>query len=291
MELKYLKTFRTIIAAGSFQRAAEILNYSQSTITFQIQQLEQGLNVKLFEKIGRRMVPTQASHELLPHIDTILEQIVFIEDYGKTIEELTGELTIAMPETFLTYQSQQALKRFREEAPNVKLRLQTQNCSLIREQIISGHIDFGVHYDVGGYNENIYTEKIAEYEICLVCSSTFQDRDFISKHQRKRVCLLTDNKSSVFFSLFSNYLSEQNIIVDGVLELGSVEAIKRSAMSNVGIAILPYFTVASEIKNGELDVIDIQMKRHKITAICAYHKNKWLNPAMKRFIELIKETV
>lgn len=291
MELKNLKTFKTIIAAGSFQRAAEVLNYSQSTITFQMQQLEEKLSVKLFEKIGRKMVPTQAAYELLPHIDAILEQVSFIKSYGKKIDELTGELTIAMPETFLTYKSQQALKQFRVEAPNVKLQLQTQNCFLIREQIISGHIDFGVHYDVGGYDTNIQIEKLAEYEICLVCCPSFQERDFISEHQRKKVCLLTDSKNSIFLSMFLNYLSEQDIIIESVLELGSIEAIKRSVMSNVGIAILPQFTVISEIKNKTLEVINTKMKNPQITAICAYHKNKWLNPSMKRFISLMKETV
>ena len=60
MELKYLTTFKTILETGSFQKAAERLNYAQSTITLQMQLLEQELSVKLFEKIGRRMELTQA---------------------------------------------------------------------------------------------------------------------------------------------------------------------------------------------------------------------------------------
>ena len=55
MDLKYLNTFRTIIEEGSFSKAADKLNYTQSTITFQIGQLEQELSAWLFEKIGRRM--------------------------------------------------------------------------------------------------------------------------------------------------------------------------------------------------------------------------------------------
>ena len=53
MELKYLTTFKTILETGSFQKAAERLNYAQSTITLQMQLLEQELSVKLFEKIGQ----------------------------------------------------------------------------------------------------------------------------------------------------------------------------------------------------------------------------------------------
>ena len=52
MELKYLNTFRMIVEEGGFSKAAERLNYTQSTITFQIGQLERELSVRLFEKIG-----------------------------------------------------------------------------------------------------------------------------------------------------------------------------------------------------------------------------------------------
>lgn len=75
MELKYLQTFQTIIKEGSFSKAAETLNYTQSTITFQIGQLEQALSVKLFEKIGRRMLPTKAAEQLYPYVKDVLASV------------------------------------------------------------------------------------------------------------------------------------------------------------------------------------------------------------------------
>ena len=67
-----MNTFRTIVETGSFTAAAEKLNYTQSTITFQIGQLEQELSVKLFEKIGRRMVLTKAGDHLIPYVDEVM---------------------------------------------------------------------------------------------------------------------------------------------------------------------------------------------------------------------------
>ena len=72
MELKYLNTFRMIVEEGGFSKAAERLNYTQSTITFQIGQLERELSVRLFEKIGRRMILTKAGEDLLPYVDEVL---------------------------------------------------------------------------------------------------------------------------------------------------------------------------------------------------------------------------
>ena len=66
MELKYLETFRTIVEEGGFSKAAKKLGYTQSAITFQVDQLEAELSVRLFDKIGRRMVLTKAGRAWSP---------------------------------------------------------------------------------------------------------------------------------------------------------------------------------------------------------------------------------
>ena len=59
MNTRNLITFKTILEMGSFQKAADKLGYTQSTVTFQIKHLEEELDLRLFEKIGRRMVLTR----------------------------------------------------------------------------------------------------------------------------------------------------------------------------------------------------------------------------------------
>ena len=73
MELKNLRTFQAVVDQGSYQRAAERLGYTQSTITVQIQQLEEELGVPLFERVGRRMVLTEAGERALPQTRELLE--------------------------------------------------------------------------------------------------------------------------------------------------------------------------------------------------------------------------
>lgn len=93
MEFKYLNTFRTIVETGSFTAAAEKLNYTQSTITFQIGQLEQELSVKLFEKIGRRMVLTKAGDHLIPYVDEVMRSM---NCYDIRNELLSGALDLGL---------------------------------------------------------------------------------------------------------------------------------------------------------------------------------------------------
>ena len=77
MELKHLRTLQAVVDQGSFQRAAEHLGYTQSTVTVQIQQLEASIGVPLFQKAGRRMVLTETGMAILPQVRAVPVQSKF----------------------------------------------------------------------------------------------------------------------------------------------------------------------------------------------------------------------
>ncbi|MDR1578919.1 MAG: LysR family transcriptional regulator, partial [Synergistaceae bacterium] len=278
MDLKYLTTIKTILETGTFQKAANRLNYTQSTVTFQIQQLEQELSLKLFERIGRRMVLTEAGREILPYIDAVLESVNRLGNFGKEDQELRGVLKLAMPETILTYKSQPILKAFREQAPQVKLLVRSQNCYLTRNQILNGDIDIAIHYGVEGYNAMVVTKKLADFGQALVASPDLagDQHDFITPNQRKTVSLISNDKNCISQEIFDQYLRDRKIYIENVIELWSIEAIKRSVVSDLGVAFLPYFAVEEELKSGKLIELPTNLKQKNISAICAYHKNKWV---------------
>lgn len=292
MELKYLQTLKTILESGSFMAAARQLNYTQSTVTFQMQQLEQDLAVKLFEKIGRKMVLTQAGRGLLPYIDTILQNVRQLQNYAKDKQALCGELKIAIPESLLTYRIQPVLQDFRQQAPEVRLSLQALNCYEIRDRVACGSVDLGIHYNVGGYGVALLFEKMLSFSLVLVASPDLRsyDRDFITAGQHKELCLLTSDRFSIYHKMFDSYLCNKGIVLNSTMEVGSTEAIKRSVISNVGVAFLPRFTVAEELECGDLQELKTELAGEQITAVCVYHKNKWQSPAMQLFIELAKKS-
>lgn len=136
MDLKTIKTFKTIINENGFVNASYKLGCTQSTVTFHIQQLEQELGMKLFEKIGRKMVLTQDAKDIMPLLDDILLSLEQIKNYKKDSNEITGKLRIAMPETLLIYKMQEVLKEFKLKAPNVELSIQGMNCYEVRQQLL-----------------------------------------------------------------------------------------------------------------------------------------------------------
>lgn len=290
MEIKYLNTFKTILETGSFQKAAERLNYAQSTITLQMQSLEQELSVKLFEKIGRQMKLTQTGKELIPYIDHVIEAVQQMEYYGKGNQELTGTLRIAIPETLLAYQMPQVLTQFRKTAPNVTLSMQSPNCYDIRTQVLNGTVDIGIHYNIGGYGNTLVVEKLQQYEFVLVGSTELNETeyDFITENQRKGLCLLAD-QSSYYYKKFCEYLQSKNILLESEVNLFSTEAVKRLVRENLGIAYLPRFTVEEELRNHVLQEIPTAIENGCIETVCTYHKNKWITPAMDLFVQLLRK--
>ncbi len=291
MDIRHFKTFKSIIEEGNFSNAAMKLGYTQSTVTSQIQQLEQELSIKLFEKIGRNMVLTSLGKELIPYANELLDAVKKIESIGKYGDKIAGELKIAVPESLMSYKLQKVLGLFKEKAPNVKLSIITLNCFAIRNILLMGEVDIGLMYDVGTQNDNLTTIQLADFNLALVCSPLFQQDklDLCKPNQEINTSLIINEVESIYRKILENYFHNNNIKLNNTIELWSIEAIKKCVASNLGISFLPRFTVEEELENGKLKELKVGCSDSKITAICAYHKNKWISPAMSLFMELVRE--
>ncbi len=294
MEIKYLQTFLTIVEEGSFSKAAKKLNYTQSTITFQVNQLENEFSITLFEKIGRNMLLTEAGKQFIPYVKNVLNEIDKLYYFEKDLSEYQGELHIGVGETLLCYKIPDVIKEFHNIAPKTKLFLRSMNCYDIRDSILNGTLDLGIFYeDVGGLNSNIISHNIGCYDITLVCSPDMKKKyhDFITPNQNIPLVFIINETNCIFRQIFERYLQQKSITLSHTIELWSIPTIKNLVKNNIGISYLPKFTVQSELKSGELVEIDTNITHSNITAVCAYHKNKWLSPAMKLFIDIIKGAV
>lgn len=292
MELKYLNTFMTIIEEGSFVKAAEKLGYTQSTITFQIGQLEQEFSVQLFEKIGRRMVLTKAGEQIMPYITEVLNSVRKMKYFEKDLSSCEGDLTVGVAETQLCFSLPDKLKRFHQAAPNARLFLKSMNCYDIRDALMSGSLDVGIFYnDVGGYGSNLIVQEMESSEIVVVASPSTQRRfpDLITPDQKLAATYLINEQDCIFRQKFEQYLNEKSITLDHTIELWSIPTIINLVKNDVGISSLPRFTVQEELSLGGLVEIPTDMKDPQITAVCAYHKNKWVSPLMDLFIQMCVE--
>lgn len=289
MELKYLNTFRVIVEEGGFSKAAEKLNYTQSTITFQIGQLEQELSATLFEKIGRKMVLTKAGEQLLPYVNDVLQSVTKLRCFEDDLAQCLGDLRIGVGETLLCYKLPAVLKAFHHQAPKARLFLKSMNCYEIRDALMDGTLDIGVFYeDVGGFGSGLTTYPIGSYENVLVASPDTKSQfpDFITPDQTIPLPFIINEPNCIFRQIFEQYLRERSIVLDHTIELWSIPTIKNLVKNDVGVTYLPKFAVQEELERGELIEIPTEISNPGISAVCAHHKNKWVSPLMRLFIEL-----
>lgn len=291
MNTKNLITLKTILETGSFQNAADKLNYTQSTVTFQMKQLEEELSIKLFEKIGRKMELTQAGKDILPYVETILQATEQINNYGKSLSEITGTLRLAIPDSILIYNMQSLIQAFLHKAPNIQLVINSLPSDEINHAIINGIADIGIDCDKGNYPDTIIHKLLSPFRACLVAApfADTKELDFISPHQRKSLSMICNEPNSNYQRGITEYLERKDIILNPYMKMQSIEAVKRSVMNNLGIAYVPIFAIREELKNGSLIQIKTELDERMYTSVCVYHKNKWISPQMQLVLQLLDE--
>ena len=289
MDLRRFITLKTVVEEGAFLRASQKLCCTQSTVTFHIQQLEQELSVRLFEKIGRRMCLTSEGKRLMPHIHDLTRVMASIRQTAQQDAQPSGDLRVATGETLLAYKMPEVLQRFKQRAPNVRLSLQSLNCYVIRDALLSDDVDLGVFYRVGN-DDALEMLPLGEQALVLVASPVLQHVDFTQQNQHIPSSFIINEPQCIFRQRFESLLRKRQITLENTIELWSIESIKQCVSANLGVSFLPRFTVEKELRSGELIALPFGEDPESITALCAHHAGKVVSPAMRVFMDCIVES-
>lgn len=288
MEIRHFITFQKVIETGSFTQAAEHLSYTQSTVTSHIQALEEHLGAPLFDRMGRKIRLTDVGKKLLPYTQTILDTYGKIESITSNGADIRGELKIAAPESLTVYRLEPILKEYRKKFPHVNIRLSNATCGDNKRAILNGSADVAFVMLPQFQDSDLIVHSLVEEPIVLVgstdCSLNRLDNSYAN--QKISECLIMNEKKCSYRTMFEEYLKKRRIVPSHTMELWSTEAMKRCVMSGLGIAYLPLLTVKDEIKDGKLKIIPCEDDFKPIFAQVAYHKNKWISPALSAFIDI-----
>lgn len=288
-----MKTFCVIVETGSFTRAAEELGYAQSSITAQIQSLEQELETKLFERLGRNIVLSKSGKKLLVYA----RQIVNLSSEAKEVitgSSTKGTLAISAPESLCVYRLPKLLAEYRKRYPDVEIVVRTGACSDIISWLKNNDVDISFLIGKELSFPNLITESLLSEPIVVLSGpdhplakkSSVTPVDMNDEH-----LILTDKglSNSCYRVVFEEILNKAGVQPKVILEYGSVEAIKKCVISGLGITVLPLITVQEELKRQELVVLHWHGLEFNMITQIVYHKNKWLSPPMLAFIDLVRE--
>ncbi|WP_069999885.1 LysR family transcriptional regulator [Cellulosilyticum sp. I15G10I2] len=291
MELQQLKTFRIVAEAHSFTKASELLNYAQSSISAQIRLLEEELQVKLFERIGRRIFLTKPGEKLLAYA----EQILKLEEEAKAVitgsDLPKGTLIIGAPESICIYRLPKILQEYRRRYPEVEIVLKLGSCADIFNWARNNVVDIALLMDNRITIKDLVIESLKPENITLVVAMNhpLSDHEHISPSDLEGEHLILIEKDACYRCLFEGQLAQAEVQLGSTLEIGSIETIKKCVISGLGISLLPQMTVEQELSAGTLKNLHWTGSDFDIFTLMIYHKDKWLSPAMEVFMELTRK--
>ncbi|WP_199617020.1 LysR family transcriptional regulator [Paenibacillus alkalitolerans] len=289
MELKQLKTFRAVAAELSFTRAAEVLSYAQSSVTAQIQDLEQQLGVPLFDRLGKRVTLTEAGKRLLYYSEKMLQLEAEARSVVPGNDEPSGTLRIGAPESLFTYRLPPILREFRTRCPKVELDFQRgQVCSELRRAVMQGSLDVALLLDEPFQSDTLNIEHLLKERLCVIAEPNHPLTELetvFSDDLAGEVLILTETGCS-YRLLFEQQLHAAEVRPGVKLEFTSVEAIKQNVMAGIGIAVLPEMAVRTEIESGRMAALRWAGDELSVVTQLAWHKDKWISPALRIFMEI-----
>jgi len=293
MELRQLATFHMVAATLSFSRTAQALNYVQSSVTAQIQSLEEELGTRLFDRLGKRVALTDAGKRLLPYAEKMLD---LAEEARTTVtggEVPTGSLTITAPETICTYRLPAVLREFHKRFPQVKLLFRPSLSLDIRRCVSEGSIDVAFVIDEPLHSNALMIEPLVTEPLlllaapghCLAQRSSLRVRDL-----EEEQFLLTEI-GCTYRNILERVLNQEGVHITTNLEFGSVESIKQCTIAAMGMTFLPAITVERELEEQSLVALSWEGQEFSVVTQMLWHKDKWLSPALQAFLTVAREVL
>lgn len=292
MEIRNLISFVHVAELNSFTKAAEALGYSQSTISFQIKQLETELNCLLFERINHTITLTDKGEELLKYahnINALTDEFMENINFPK---ELKGFIHFVSPDSVCEDMIVTNYLDFRSRHPGINLKFTNADTDVMFDMLDSNEADAIITLDNHVYQKDYIIAKEEHIDMHFVANvdSPFAHRKNISiKDIADQPFILTE-KGMGYRRFLDKELAKKSIEITPALEIGRTDIITKLLEEDKDcISYLPYFTTDEKVKEGKLVYLDVCDMKTDIWKQLIYHKNKWLSNSMKAFLEYVKE--
>ncbi|MHC1727703.1 MAG: LysR family transcriptional regulator [Syntrophobacteraceae bacterium] len=291
MEIRHLATFQAVGRFLSFNRAAEELNYAQSSVSAQIQALETELGVQLFDRLGRRILLTEAGVKLMQYAEKMLDLADETRSEVMGATELKGSLTVKVPETIGVHRLPPVVKEFRSRFPRVRLRFTSCSHEGLQKDLRTGTTDLAFLLTESISAADLSSEVLGTESLILVADPGHRLAGQSAVHARdlKGETILFSTVDCSYRRSLESVLGQGKVAYNAAIEFNSVAALKQCVMAGVGITALPEVTVSEDISRGRLTQLAWAEDKLEVATLMIWYQNRWLSPTLNAFMDVARE--
>lgn len=288
MELRHLRYFEAVARHSHVTRAAEELHIAQPALSKQISQLEQELDIALFNRVGRSVRLTEAGEALLPHARAILAQVAIARaEMSERVGLRKGRVSIGTTPTVGTRLLPPALADFSRMYPGIEFRLSEAGLQTLLEELEAGLADM-VIVSLPLDDPAVTVEELFSEELVVVVNNLHP----LAAQQHVRLADLSNERwvlTAEDYDLRSSVLSacqQVGFVPQVILEGGEIDTLLRLVAAGLGISLMPRLGIPPDATMTLLRVADLDLSR---TLGLAWRDDRVSAPAARAMRQFLPE--
>ena len=287
MEIRNLKTFLCAAERGSFTQAAQCLDYAQSTITAQIQSLEEELGVELFIRRGKLLTLSAAGNALLHYARhfALLEGETLSYFHGEA--SISGDFHIGVFESINVSRYMGCLAPFLRRHPNVTLHVHIDTTINLRKLLRKGELALIILLDTPNTDTEFHLLHQKETSICFIQSGRALPlgTEPIPFARLADASWILAEKRTNYRRKLEEELAQRTLYPKERIEIGSTKTIVELVAENIGISLLPSITLTDALHSGRIAPIHFSDYQMEMEIQLLIARGQWIPAAVKRFAE------
>ena len=256
--LRQLKVFERVARRLSFTRAAEELFLTQPAVSMQIKQFEDAIGLPLFERLGKKIYLTAAGAEFRQHCSKVLQELSDAEAMLSDFKGMRGKLSICVAST-ASYFTPQLLAEFCKRYPEAQVSLNVTNREVLLQHLANNETDMAI---MGRPPEELNLDATPFMENRLVIIAPVHhplagEKGIPLSRLEQETFLVREQGSGTRIAM-ERFFAERGIRLLAGTEMSTNEAIKQAVQAGMGLGILSLHTLQLELEMQRLTVLDVQ---------------------------------
>ncbi len=291
MEIRNLITFVHVAELNSFTKTAKLLDYSQSTVSFQIKQLENELGCLLFERINHTITLTEKGSELL----AFAKQIRYLTDEFNqrhlAPQEVCGFLRIVTSDSICEDMMDTNYMDFHRRYPRIALKYVTADTDTMFQMLDRNEADLMMTLDSHVYHRDyiIAKEESVPMNFVTGANSPYACKKEMTLKEIADFPFILTERGVGYRRVLDEKLAKHKLDIQPILEIARTDIIVSMLEQGLGISFLPEFVTRRQVEEGKLVYLSVSDMKAEIWKQLIYHKNKWITESMRVLLEYIKE--